>query len=119
MRDEADATGVDSVNGLPAEGTPVAKISIADLLKLPRFSPSGIGVAGGRWVVHLVLQEGRVAGQQIIETPMASVDLPWALAKAAHQILGEAIADYERQNGELAMPGEYLALREQRRNAGR
>ena len=73
---------------------------------------TGVGIASSRWVVHMKFARQASVDGEILSTTVADVAMSWALAKAFHQVLGKAIAQYEDDEGEIQLPKSFLALSE-------
>jgi len=92
---EAGTGGAASAAGAASEAHDVALVTV-----------SSCNVALSAWVLQLVVGDAvpGAAGSNAKENPRMVIGIPWPLAKVVHQMMGAAIAAYEKQEGTISVP---------------
>jgi hypothetical protein len=95
-----------AVPHVPVQVQPVAP-NVLD--GIPFKTVSGVASVGSSWVLQLNFTETMMVDTATaVQKPAAVVSMPWNLAKALHEILGNQIAAYEKQEGEIRLPKAFV-----------
>ena len=87
---------------------PPTQEAIKQGMAIPSFAPTGLSIAGARWVLSIGLTNTLILGQVAAEPVMAQVHLSWPLAKALSEMLQNAVAEYEQAEGDVHLPTSFV-----------
>jgi hypothetical protein len=71
---------------------------------------TNVALGGTMWVAQISFAESHIEHGGVADETVASVQMPWPLAKALSIMLTEAVANYEKSEGPLSIPRSVAAF---------